>query len=82
VDDILKIVNKGNNYIIMELSKIAKQLGKKGGKKSVEARFGGKSKQEISEMMRKVRYSKKELQEMDEMDAEFVKGLNEGAKKD
>ena len=37
------------------LSKIAKQLGNIGGKKSVESRFKGKSKAEISKMMSDVR---------------------------
>ncbi|MBM3205155.1 hypothetical protein FJZ48_04255 [Candidatus Uhrbacteria bacterium] len=38
-------------------SQIAKQLGSVGGKKSVEKRFAGKTKKEISELMRKVRTS-------------------------
>lgn len=37
------------------LSKLASKLGRIGGKKSVESRFKGKSKEEISEMMRDVR---------------------------
>ena len=43
---------------INPLSKIAKQLGKIGGKKSAEVRFKGKSKEERSEIMRKVSKSK------------------------
>lgn len=38
-----------------KLSNIAKQLGSAGGKKSVKARFGGKTKEEVSQTMRKVR---------------------------
>lgn len=45
---------------INPLSKIAKQLGKIGGKKSAEVRFKGKSKEEISEMMRRVKHKGKE----------------------
>ena len=43
-----------------KLSKIAKMLGSRGGKKSVESRFEGKTKAEISEMMSKVRSLKPE----------------------
>lgn len=43
----------------MKLSKIAKQLGSKGGKQSVKIRFNGKSKNEISEIMKRVRKSSK-----------------------
>lgn len=39
----------------MNLSKIAKSLGSVGGKKSAESRFKGKTKEEISEMMSKIR---------------------------
>lgn len=42
----------------MNISNIAKQLGKLGGIKSVKSRFAGKSKKEISELMRKVRKGK------------------------
>lgn len=41
-----------------DLSKIASIMGKKGGKKSVKVRFKGKTKKEISEIMKKVRKSK------------------------
>lgn len=37
---------------------IAKQLGSRGGKKSVKVRFKGKSKKEISDMMKDVRARK------------------------
>lgn len=43
---------------INPLSKIASQLGKVGGKKSVESRFKGKSKAEISKAMSEVRRAK------------------------
>jgi hypothetical protein len=42
----------------MEYTKIAQQLGSRGGKKSVQSRFTGKSKEEISELMKKVRKGK------------------------
>lgn len=59
----------------MNLSKIAQQLGKKGGKKSVESRFGGKTKSEISEIMRKVRLTKSEKAEFSEMVDESIENL-------
>ena len=39
----------------MNISEIAKQLGKRGGQKSVKSRFTGKTKEEISEIMRGIR---------------------------
>ena len=42
-----------------KLSNIAKQLGSVGGKKSVVKRFAGKTKEEISAMMKKVRGTNK-----------------------
>jgi len=39
----------------MDISKLAKELGRRGGKASVKKRFAGKTKEEISEEMRKVR---------------------------
>jgi copper chaperone CopZ len=42
----------------MNVSDIAKQLGSLGGKKSVDSRFKGKTKEEISEIMSKVRLTK------------------------
>ena len=41
------------------LSGYFKELGRKGGKKSAKVRFAGKSRKEISEAMRLVRYGKK-----------------------
>lgn len=38
----------------MNLSNIAKQLGSRGGKKSAESRLGGKTKEEISQIMREL----------------------------
>jgi len=40
-------------------SEIAKTLGSKGGKKSVESRFKGKTKKEISEIMKKLQKKRK-----------------------
>jgi len=42
-----------------DLSSIAKQLGSKGGKKFVETHLKGKTKEERSEFMRRVRLSSK-----------------------
>lgn len=39
----------------MDVSDIASQLGKLGGKKSAQVRFAGKTKEEISAIMRAVR---------------------------
>lgn len=50
---IIKINN--NVKITMDISKLAKELGRRGGKASVKKRFAGKTKEEISEEMRKVR---------------------------
>lgn len=38
-----------------EKTQAARFLGKLGGKKSVESRFNGKTKEEVSEIMRRVR---------------------------
>jgi hypothetical protein len=56
----------------MTLSKIAKQLGSAGGKKSVETRFKGKSKKEISEIMSNIR---KGLKKGGIIDEDLVKNL-------
>lgn len=71
---------------INPLSKIAKQLGAIGGKKSVESRFKGKSKEEISKEMSRVRmynqrYTPEDKKKIDNMTEEFVKGLNENVNK-
>jgi len=42
----------------MKLTKIAQQLGSRGGKKSAESRLGGMTKEQRSGLMRKVRLSK------------------------
>lgn len=49
-------------------SKFAAELGRRGGQKSAEKRLGGLTKQERSDLMRRVRLSKEE-------DASFRKGL-------
>ena len=54
-------------------SKYAKLLGSRGGKQSAKSRFDGKTKEEISEIMRKLRYSRKDLKQMGE---ESVEALN------
>lgn len=67
------------------LKSIAAQLGSQGGKKSVKSRFKGKTKAEISEMMRGVRlnkitYTKQDHKRMDKMAKEIVKNLNKNTK--
>lgn len=57
------------------LSKIAKQLGSRGGKKSVEVRFGGKTDKEISEIMSKVRTNKQSIKFAKDAADETVKSL-------
>lgn len=42
-----------------ELSRMAQLMGKKGGKNSVKSRFAGKTKKEISDIMKNVRKSNK-----------------------
>ena len=54
----------------------ARQLGKLGGKASVKSRFKGKTKEQISEHMRKIRLSKNEKKKFDEMVEGAVKSLN------
>lgn len=58
----------------------AQELGKLGGKKSVEVRLGGLTKEQKSELMRKVRYSKKQIEESDIMAEEFVNAINRSQK--
>lgn len=58
-------------------SDMAKVLGSAGGKKSAKKRFEGLSKAEISEKMRAVRYSKKDLGEIDEMTEDVVQGFKD-----
>lgn len=50
-------------------------MGKKGGKKSVQSRFKGKTKDEISDMMRKVRITKAEHSEFTQGVEQMVKGM-------
>ena len=61
------------------LSNMAKQLGSAGGKKSVQSRFKGKTKDEISESMRMVRFKKRYTPEMivlmDQMGKESLRAL-------
>jgi hypothetical protein len=44
-----------------KISEIAKALGSLGGKKSVKVRFAGKTKEEISEIMKRVKLAKKRI---------------------
>lgn len=59
-----------------ETSLAASHMGKIGGKKSVEKRFDGKSKEEISELMRAVRMTKEQSARFDEALDEVVENLN------
>ena len=69
-----------NCLAIFDYSDVARKLASRGGKKSVSSRFAGKSKKEISEMMRNVRYSKKELQTADKIADILTKNLNKNVK--
>jgi hypothetical protein len=57
------------------ITSAASQLGKLGGKKSAESRFAGKSKEDISEMMRKVRLTPQESEEFDVAVAAMVEDM-------
>ncbi len=46
------------------LSNIAAQLGKRGGKKSAESRFAGRSMEEVSAIMRSLRLTPKQDKEV------------------
>lgn len=63
-----------------KINKFAQQLGKMGGKKSAQSRLNGKSKAEISEMMRKLRYTKEQRVKIKEMSKEMVAALNKNVK--
>ena len=65
--------NTTNKNILREM---ARQLGSAGGKQSVKSRFSGLSKNEISELMRKVRLTKKENKEFEQMVDGCVKSIN------
>lgn len=61
------------------LSKMASAMGKKGGKKSAEKRFSGKTDDEIRAIMRAVRKGKtlaESRKETDKMMGEFLTSLN------
>jgi hypothetical protein len=55
---------------------MARQLGSRGGKKSVESRFKGLTKEQKSELMRKVRLTPRQKKEVDLMVNSMVKNLN------
>lgn len=59
------------------LSGAAKQLGSRGGKKSVEVRLGGKTEKERSEFMRRVRLSGEERKKFEKGLQEMVDKMNE-----
>jgi flavorubredoxin len=58
-----------------KISEYAKLLGSRGGKQSAKKRLEGKTKEEISEIMRKMRYSKKQSETIKEMGENVVEGL-------
>jgi hypothetical protein len=58
------------------ISQMASEMGKKGGKNSVKSRFAGKTKTEISEIMRNVRYSKKDIRYGNDFANMMVETLN------
>ena len=64
----------------MNISNIAKQFAKHGGKKSAQSRFAGKSKEEISEIMRKVRMSSEQKKKVDVMVQGMVDNLNQNVR--
>ncbi len=68
-----------------DFKKMAAQLGSRGGKASVTSRFAGKSKEEISDAMRRVRllknYTPEEIAIAEKMGQEAVKALNAGVRK-
>lgn len=54
----------------------AQALGKLGGKQSVKSRFKGKSKTEISEIMKKVRWTKRDTKKSRKVADDMVDSLN------
>lgn len=56
-------------------SDYARKLGSSGGKKSVQSRFNGKTKEQISELMRKVRLSKAESKDFSAGLQDMVNGM-------
>ncbi len=59
----------------------AKELGMKGGRASAKKRFDGKTKDEISEIMRKVRLTKLQKKEFDKGVNGMVANLNKNVLK-
>ena len=58
------------------INKAAQELGRRGGKKSIEKRFAGKTEKEISDIMRRARLSPEERKDLDKMAQEAVDNLN------
>lgn len=66
----------------MKYTEIAKQLGSRGGKKSAEVRLGGLTKEQKSELMRKVRLTPRQKKEVGTMVKGMVKNLNKNVMKE
>lgn len=59
----------------MNFKELAKMLGSQGGKKSAISRFKGKSKKEISEIMRGVRLTKTDKDNIKKIAAETLEAI-------
>ena len=60
-------------------NKHAQILGRLGGKKSAEVRLGGLTKEQKSELMRKVRLTPRQKKEVDLMMGESIKSLRDAS---
>jgi hypothetical protein len=58
------------------MSDLATEFGRRGGKKSAEKRLSNLSKEEISEKMRKIRLSREEKKKFQEEAEDMVASLN------
>jgi len=58
----------------------ASEMGKKGGRLSAEKRLGGMTKEQKSEHMRSIRYSKVQRDKFEKMDKSALSALKEGIK--
>jgi hypothetical protein len=58
------------------MSDLATEFGRRGGKKSAEKRLSNLSKKEISEKMRKIRLSREEKKKFQEEAEDMVASLN------
>ena len=67
---------------IKNMNKHAQALGKLGGQKSAKSRFKGKTKEEISEQMKKIRWSKVEWTKQDTLKSKkMAQELNDNLNK-